>query len=204
MLERGGPVSDRWTTAPGRATSWHSSSSSDQNLSMGDGSPMRQISLSSGHQDHRSFDTVDQLRRSESQMRSRGRSSSRRSIQVQPPDLVDPTPSPESLENRTRSPGATSQESRDGQATQPPFEQRNRSSGHAKASLRPSSRSFPRRHRSPSNTSNLPFPKSAFYSWGRYASSWDEQPPPPVPPLPPLPQNLPCELDTHHLINSVS
>ena len=99
LLEQGG-ITDRWMTAPMRTASWHSPRP-DRDLSMVYALPRRETSLNSGQQDHRSSVSIDQLRRSGSQTRPRGRTSSLRPIQRLSLGLGDPTPSSQSPDNQT-------------------------------------------------------------------------------------------------------
>jgi hypothetical protein len=114
LVERGGII-DRWMTASSRRRSRRLNS--DQDLSVRDASRGRKTSSSSWHRDRRPSDTMDRLRRSESQTQSRGRTSSRRSIQPQPPSQGDTTPSPRYLDGQARPPRTTSQNPRDGKGT---------------------------------------------------------------------------------------
>lgn len=207
-------ISDRWMAASIRTTSWR--------FSIGDTSPGRETSSSLGQQDRYSSDILDQLRRSESQTRPRGRSTSLHPIQRQFLGLGDPISPPQSPGNRTRLTKSISRGSCNGQGTfmyttsrnaltellqltapQPPFEQRDRSPGYPKARLRSRCRSFPRDSRPSGNTSCLPFPKCVAHSWHRYTPSWDESPPPPVPPLPQLSQDLPYKPNTHYFLDPI-
>jgi hypothetical protein len=69
---------------------------------------------SSWHQSHRSLDTRDQQNPSDSQLLSRGRNTSERSIQLTNGDTTPPVPS---LDDRDQPPKATPQDPRDGQGT---------------------------------------------------------------------------------------
>ena len=107
-----GDITDRWMGAPTRTTSRRSGS--DQNIS-GDDSCWREASWSFGQQGHCSSDDyVDQPRRPKSQTRSRGRTSSRRPIQRQFPDLGDHTSYPQPPNHQIRPPGPDSQDLYDG------------------------------------------------------------------------------------------
>lgn len=93
-----------------------STSHSDRDLSIQDPSRWRKTSSSSGHQHRRSVDTMDQARRSESQTRLRGRSTSDRSIPFGTSNTPPPLPS---LGDQTQPPKTPSQDPRDGQGNFP-------------------------------------------------------------------------------------
>ena len=104
LVERGSIV-DGWTTAPGRSTSRRSNS-----YSLG-----QRISSISGHRYHRSLDTMDQPRRSESQAQFRGRSPSTPSNRPQTLDHGDTAPSSRSMNDQTQPPRAVLRKPRDEQ-----------------------------------------------------------------------------------------
>ena len=85
LTERGA-IADGWTTTPGRTTFGRANSHQDRNTFRG------QKNSSSGHRYHRSLDTTDQSRRSESQTQFRVRSSSSHSTQPGPPRALSRRP----------------------------------------------------------------------------------------------------------------
>ncbi|KAF9643427.1 hypothetical protein BDM02DRAFT_3123480 [Thelephora ganbajun] len=167
LVERRG-IADGWTTTPGRITSRRSQS--DQDLSTRGAPCERETGSGYGHRHHRSLDTIDQPGRSESQTQFRGRTSSRRSIQPQPPNHGDTAPSPQFLDNQTKPLSAASHEPSDGQAGTPPSQ-------------------------SPGHTPNLPLPQFVSHSLRRYTPSSSADTPtyrstsndPSLPPVPPSP-----------------